>query len=69
MEIGFIYNVDNGTASIWKVPIEGGETTPVSAEASDLSPSVSPDGKLIAYIHHEPDAPKPWRAAVMSAGQ
>jgi len=39
-----------GGFSIWKVPIDGGEPTPV-VNRSALSPTVSPDGQLIACYY------------------
>ncbi len=41
-------------AAIWKVPLEGGETSPVT-ETLSMRPAVSPDGKLIAYYYLDHD--------------
>ena len=43
---------------IWKLPIEGGNAVCLSdAEAAD--PTVSPDGKMIAYLYKDPSANPP----------
>jgi dipeptidyl aminopeptidase/acylaminoacyl peptidase len=40
---------------IWKVPIEGGDPVRLN-DREATSPSVSPDGKMIAYLYHDPAA-------------
>lgn len=52
---------------LWKVPVVGGEPVQVT-ETRAARPAVSPDGKLIAYHHLDPDAAKSrWRIGVVSS--
>src|SRR4030095_9123573 len=53
-------------ARIWRVPIDGGESTPLT-ETRAQTPDVSPDGKLIAYhtLDSEPVSPS-WVFGTMS---
>lgn len=52
---------------LWKVPAGGGEPVQVT-ETRALGPAVSPDGKLIAYHHLDPDVDKSrWRIGVVSS--
>ena len=44
-----------GTSGIWKVGIEGGTRVQLSHRSSEL-PSISPDGKLIAYFYTDDQA-------------
>jgi Tol biopolymer transport system component len=54
---------------LWKVPVDGGEPVQVT-ETRAQGPAVSPDGKLIAYHHLDPDVDKSRRriGVVSSAG-
>jgi Tol biopolymer transport system component/DNA-binding winged helix-turn-helix (wHTH) protein len=61
----FYNRTDEATPSIWKVSLDGGEPLPVSTQKSVAGPLVSPDGKLVAYYHNEPDAANPWQIGVM----
>jgi Tol biopolymer transport system component/DNA-binding winged helix-turn-helix (wHTH) protein len=48
--------------AIWKVPLEGGEPSPIS-DAISMRPAVSPDGKLVAYYYLGDDV---WGLGVIS---
>ena len=48
-------SVRSGKLAIWKVGIDGGEPVQVTARASQL-PSISPDGKWIAYFYNDEEA-------------
>jgi dipeptidyl aminopeptidase/acylaminoacyl peptidase len=44
----------SGFINYWQVPMEGGEPTPLSAEAADQSEAAwSPDGRSVAYISNQ----------------
>ncbi|MEZ5429449.1 MAG: protein kinase [Pyrinomonadaceae bacterium] len=49
---------DGGRGTLMKVPISGGEASPLlpDSKASEVSPQVSPDGKSLAYISFEYDS-------------
>ena len=50
-----IYNsTQSGRDFLWRIPIDGGQATRISDQAC-LSPSISPDGKLIACGFGESD--------------
>jgi Tol biopolymer transport system component len=52
---------------LWKVPVDGGEPVQLT-ETRANRPSVSADGKLIAYHYLDPDAHKSrWRIGIVSA--
>jgi Tol biopolymer transport system component len=43
---------DNGRRSLWKVPLEGGQSVQLTPEtAANPSATFAPDGKLLAYYH------------------
>jgi len=54
----------SGTPAVWKVPIDGGEPTPVINRYTE-NPEVSPDGKSIVVQFRE-NATVQWRYAVFS---
>jgi len=47
--------------AIWRVPLEGGEASPIS-DAISMRPAVSPDGKLVAYYYLDNEV---WGLAVI----
>ncbi len=50
---------------VWKVPMEGGN--PVQLNDTDAhDPTVSPDGKMIAYSYEDPSANPPQGVAIMA---
>jgi hypothetical protein len=52
--------------SLWRVPFEGGRPERLTRHLS-MRPSVSPDGRLIAYWQKEERPGAPWRIAVIPA--
>ena len=51
--------------SLWKVPVEGG--TPVKVtDTFSTRPTLSPDGKWLAYWHDQDKPNSPWQVEVMS---
>lgn len=59
-------SINNGRATLWKVPIEGGAPVEIT-NREGIHPTISPDGKQIAYLFTEasdPGAP-PNRIAVI----
>jgi len=62
-----IYKADvGGVSGIWKMHIDGGAPVRLT-ELSAESPSISPDGKLIAFLH-QPDAGSPKIAVIPFEG-
>jgi Tol biopolymer transport system component len=62
-----VYQCGEIEPRLWKVPADGGEPVQVT-ETRALGPAVSPDGKLIAYHHLDPDVDKSrWRIGVVSS--
>jgi Tol biopolymer transport system component len=58
-----VYSNQGGKNGIWKVSIEGGEPIRLTGvEAAD--PTVSPDGKMIAYSFRDPSTNPPERFAI-----
>jgi serine/threonine protein kinase/Tol biopolymer transport system component/Tfp pilus assembly protein PilF len=51
-------------ATLWRIPIEGGTPERLTTELS-VRPSISPDGKMIAYWYKEQTPNAPWRIAVV----
>jgi serine/threonine protein kinase/Tol biopolymer transport system component/tetratricopeptide (TPR) repeat protein len=56
-------HIDGGSPKLWKIPMEGGTAARVFNTLA-LRPSVSPDGKLIAFWHKQEAPNAPWRIAV-----
>src|SRR6266516_3308736 len=56
-----------GTFAPWKVPIEGGEPVKLTDQFS-LSPTVSPDGKLVAFTGQDPESHRLGPAVVPMDG-
>jgi eukaryotic-like serine/threonine-protein kinase len=58
--------IGNVKRTLWKVPLEGGEPSPLT-EFHALRPSVSPDGKAIAfYFMDRARANSPWCIGIVS---
>nr|MBA3356740.1 PD40 domain-containing protein [Pyrinomonadaceae bacterium] len=56
----------SGKHSIWKVPIDGGDPVQLTTNNSDMTaPSVSLDGKLVAYTNRDARAGSPVRVVVV----
>jgi Tol biopolymer transport system component len=51
--------------AIWKVPVAGGEPTELLKKNS-LYPTVSPDGRLLAFFTSDPEQGSGWRVEVFS---
>lgn len=68
--MGVLYvntSLTNGKPTLWKVSAEGGEPIQVIDRVA-VGPTMSPDGKYVAYLYpesHDPLAP-PNRIAIMS---
>ncbi|MDQ4121383.1 MAG: protein kinase [Acidobacteriota bacterium] len=58
-----VYRTIFGRATVWKIPADGGEPVQLTDKISRL-PTISPDGKLVAYLFR-PDDNAPWRVAVV----
>jgi len=56
----------NSRTSLWRVPIEGGTPERLTKDLS-MRPSVSPDGRVVAYWHKEEKPGAPWSIAVIPA--
>lgn len=57
---------DSGRQELWKVNIEGGKPTPLTSKYS-YNPSLSPDGKLIAYSFWDTETkPERWGREIIS---
>jgi TolB protein len=56
----------NSKTSVWRVPIEGGTPERLTKDLS-MRPSVSPDGRVVAYWHKEEKPGAPWSIAVIPA--
>jgi serine/threonine protein kinase/dipeptidyl aminopeptidase/acylaminoacyl peptidase len=54
----------SGTWAIWKVGIDGGEPVQLTRHASEF-PSISPDGKLIAYAYRDDQANRQPKLGIM----
>lgn len=51
---GYAYFVVHKSGRIWRVPLSGGPARPITpAFGKASSPVVSPDGKWLAYVHHD----------------
>lgn len=53
----FFHSWETGKQTTWKVSVDGGEPIQVVADLSDLQ-SVSPDGRLLAYIRWSATSPR-----------
>lgn len=57
----------SGKPSLLKVPIDGGDTVQLTTNNSELiAPSISPDGKLIAYSDRGKQSSSPARIVIIS---
>jgi serine/threonine protein kinase/Tol biopolymer transport system component len=56
-----VYRTIFNRPTVWKVPAGGGEPVQLTDKISRL-PTISPDGKLVAYLFR-PDDNAPWRIA------
>ena len=57
---------DSGKQTLWKMPVDGGEPEQLTTKYSYM-PSVSPDGKLIAYSYWDENAnPQQWGREIIS---
>lgn len=45
-------SAEQGKTTLWKAPISGGESVQLT-DANSLYPAISPDGKLIAFLHDD----------------
>jgi hypothetical protein len=60
-----VYSKWGPEKGVWKVPMEGGDPVRLNdAEAHD--PTISPDGKMIAYSYEDPSANPPHGVAIMA---
>jgi serine/threonine protein kinase/Tol biopolymer transport system component len=60
-----VYSKVGAEKGIWKVPVEGGNPVRLS-DAEENSPTISPDGKAIAYSYEDPSAKPPRGVAIMA---
>jgi Tol biopolymer transport system component len=60
-----VYSKGGPEKGIWKVPIEGGNPVRLS-DAEAGYPTISPDGKMIAYSYEDPSANPPHGIAIMA---
>ena len=56
-----VYSTSFGKRTIWKMAADGGEPVQLTDKISRV-PTISPDGKLVAYLYREENSP--WRIAV-----
>jgi eukaryotic-like serine/threonine-protein kinase len=57
---------EGSRTSLWRVPLEGGSPERLTKDLS-MRPSVSPDGRVVAYWHKEEKPGAPWSIAVIPA--
>jgi Tol biopolymer transport system component len=57
---------EGSRTNIWRVPLEGGNPERLTKDLS-MRPSVSPDGRVVAYWHKEEKPGAPWSIAVIPA--
>jgi Tol biopolymer transport system component/DNA-binding winged helix-turn-helix (wHTH) protein len=59
-------SADSGTKALWKIDVEGGKPTVLTSKYSH-TPSLSPDGKFIAYSFWNTDVkPERWEREIIS---
>jgi len=63
-----VYRTVLGKRTVWKIPAEGGEPVQLTDKFS-ISPTVSPDGKLVAYIYQDENAPERIAVALLDGGE
>jgi Tol biopolymer transport system component len=56
-----VYRTSFGKWTAWKIPAEGGDPVQLTDKLSRV-PTVSPDGKMVAYLYRDENAP--WRIAL-----
>ena len=54
----------SGSWAVWKVGVDGGDPVPLTRRPSEF-PSISPDGKLIAYFYRDDQANRQPRLGIM----
>lgn len=53
---GHVYFVVHKTGRVWRQPLAGGAARPITPPfGKAASPAVSPDGRWVAYVHHDDD--------------
>jgi len=57
---------EGSRTTLWRVPIAGGTPERLTKDLS-MRPSVSPDGRVVAYWHKEEKPGAPWSIAVIPA--
>jgi eukaryotic-like serine/threonine-protein kinase len=60
-----VYSKSAPEKGVWKVPMEGGNPVRLSDAEAKL-PTISPDGKMIAYFYKDPSANPPQGVAIMA---
>ncbi|MDQ3252969.1 MAG: DPP IV N-terminal domain-containing protein, partial [Acidobacteriota bacterium] len=63
-----VYRTSSGIPTIWKIPADGGEPVQLTDKRS-FSPTVSPDGKLVAYFYIDENAPGRIAVAPLDGGE
>jgi Tol biopolymer transport system component len=63
-----IYRKSFGKATLWKVPANGGDPVQLNDKFS-MYPTISPDGKLVAYFSVEPNSPLRIAVAPLAGGE
>ncbi|MDQ3648982.1 MAG: protein kinase [Acidobacteriota bacterium] len=62
-----VYRTSSGKPTVWKIPTDGGEPVQLTDKRS-FSPTISPDGKLVAYIYLDENAPLRIAVAPLDGG-
>ena len=60
---------DRGRTRIWVVPASGGEPVPVTAEATDHRPAVTPDGNTLVFARETLTAPPEIHSVPLAGGE